>query len=188
MATRKRSFREQTALRGTVAAASLPPRTTLQLHINGRLYEVAASPTSRLIDVLRNQLDLTGTKEGCSTGQCGGCTVILDGRPVTSCMVFAGDAVGREIITIEGLAPPGKLHPLQQAFVDHGAVQCGFCTPGMILSAKALLDEITHPTDEQIRRALAGNLCRCTGYAKIIDAIKAYARSSRRRRKGANKR
>jgi carbon-monoxide dehydrogenase small subunit len=156
----------------------------LQLHVNGHAHEIAASPTARLVDVLRNHLDLTGTKEGCGTGQCGACTVLLDGRPVTSCMVFAGDAVGRKIITIEGLAPPGKLHPLQQAFVDHGAVQCGFCTPGMILTAKALLDEHPSPTDEQIRHALAGNLCRCTGYRKIHDAIKAYAKSSRGQRKG----
>jgi len=164
----------------------MPPM--LQLNVNGQLHELAASPTARLIDVLRNHLNLTGTKEGCSTGQCGACTVLLDGRPVTSCMVFAGDAVGRKITTIEGLAPPGKLHPLQQAFVDHGAVQCGFCTPGMILTAKALLEEDPNPSDEQIRHALAGNLCRCTGYRKILDAIKAYARSSRGRRKGASKR
>jgi carbon-monoxide dehydrogenase small subunit len=156
----------------------------VRLRVNGRLYEVAAAPTARLVDVLRNQLSLTGAKEGCSTGQCGACTVLLDGRPATSCLVFAGDAVGREITTIEGLAPPGRLHPLQQAFVDHGAVQCGFCTPGMVLTAKALLDEHPDPTDQQIRQALAGNLCRCTGYRKIFDAIKAYARSSRGERKG----
>jgi len=156
----------------------------LRLHVNGRLHEVSGPPTARLVDVLRNQLNLTGTKEGCSTGQCGACTVLLDGRPVTSCMVFAGDAVGRHITTIEGLAPPGKLHPLQQAFVDHGAIQCGFCTPGMILTAKALLDERPDPSDEQIRHALAGNLCRCTGYRKIFEAIRAYAGSSSGRRKG----
>jgi len=166
----------------------MPPHATLQLRVNGRTYEVAASPAARLLGVLRNQLDLTGTKEGCGTGQCGSCTVLLDGRPVTSCMVFVGDAVGREITTIEGLAPPGKLHPLQQAFIDHGAVQCGFCTPGMILGAKALLDENPSPTAEEIRHALAGNLCRCTGYAKIIEAIKACAKASRPKRKGVRKR
>ena len=154
-------------------------RTTLQLNVNGLTHEVAVSPTARLLDVLRNQLDLTGTKEGCGTGQCGSCTVLLDGRPVTSCMVFVGDAVGREITTIEGLAPPGKLHPLQQAFIDHGAVQCGFCTPGMILAAKALLDDNPSPTADEVRHALAGNLCRCTGYRKIFDAIQAYARAFR---------
>jgi len=156
-------------------------RPALQLRVNGRSYEVSASPASRLLDVIRNHIGLTGTKEGCGTGQCGACTMLLDGRPVSSCMVFAGDAVGREITTIEGIAPPGELHPLQQSFVDHGAVQCGFCTPGMILSAKALLDGNPNPSDDEIRRALAGNLCRCTGYRKIFEAITAYARASRPR-------
>ncbi|MFB3882768.1 MAG: (2Fe-2S)-binding protein [Armatimonadota bacterium] len=166
----------------------MPTPSTLRLKVNGRTYEVAAPPTARLLDVLRNHLDLTGTKEGCGTGQCGSCTVLLDGHPVTSCMVFAGDAVGREITTIEGLAPPGQLHPLQQAFIDHGAVQCGFCTPGMILAAKALLDENPSPTDDDIRRALAGNLCRCTGYKKIIEAIQACAKAPRGRRRRVRER
>ena len=151
----------------------------LQLHVNGRTYDVVAHPAERLVDVLRSHLNLTGTKEGCGTGQCGACTVLMDGRPVASCMVFAADAVGREITTIEGLAPPGQLHPLQDAFLRYGAVQCGFCTPGMILSAKALLDEKQNPTDEEIRHALTGSLCRCTGYRKIFEAIKSLARPSR---------
>ena len=151
----------------------------LELRVNGHTYQVGAHPSERLLDVLRNHLGLTGAKDGCSTGQCGACTVLVDGRAVNSCLVLAADAVGKEITTIEGLAPPGRLHPLQQAFLDHGAVQCGFCTPGMVLTAKALLDEDTAPSEEDIRRALAGNLCRCTGYRKIFEAIKSYARASR---------
>ena len=156
-------------------------RETLRLRVNGHSYEVAAHPGARLLDVLRDRLGLTGTKEGCGTGQCGACTVLLDGRAVTSCLMFAADAVGHEITTIEGLAPPGELHPLQEAFLKHGGVQCGFCTPGMILSAKALLDRNPRPTEEEIRHALAGNLCRCTGYRKIIDAIRSAARPGRPR-------
>ena len=154
--------------------------TTLELNVNGKTHHVLAHPTDRLLDVLRSQLDLTGTKEGCGTGQCGACTILLDGRPAASCMMLVADAVGREITTIEGLAPADRLHPLQEAFIEHGAVQCGFCTPGMILSAKALLDENPDPTEEEIRRALVGNLCRCTGYPKIIQAIQAVARSNGR--------
>jgi len=161
----------------------MPAHPMLEFQVNGRTYEVAVSPASRLLDVIRNHIGLTGTKEGCSTGQCGACTVLLDGRPVSSCMTFAGDAVGHEVTTIEGIAPPGGLHPLQQSFIDYGAVQCGFCTPGMILSAKALLDRNPDPTDDDIRRALAGNLCRCTGYRKIFEAISTYARASRPRSK-----
>jgi len=156
---------------------------TLTFRVNGHEHHLAVSPTERLVDVLRYHLGLTGTKEGCGTGQCGACTILLDGRPVTSCIMFAVDAAGRDITTIEGLAPPGELHPLQQAFLDQGAVQCGFCTPGMILSAKALLDEHPDPTDEEIRRGLAGNLCRCTGYEKIFAAIKTYAAASKSTRK-----
>jgi len=154
-------------------------RTTLSLRVNGRDYEVAARPAERLLDVLRNQLGLTGAKEGCGTGQCGACTVLMDGRPVVSCLVFASDAAGHEITTIEGLTPAGRLHPLQDAFLRHGAIQCGFCTPGMVLAAKALLDENPNPTDEDIRRALVGNLCRCTGYRKIFEAIKGVSRAAR---------
>jgi carbon-monoxide dehydrogenase small subunit len=151
--------------------------------VNGRTHEVSAHPAERLLDVLRERIGLTGAKEGCGTGQCGACTVLMDGRPVLACMMFVADAADREITTIEGLAPPGELHPLQRAFVDHGAVQCGFCTPGMILSAKALLDENPKPSDDEIARALAGNLCRCTGYRKILDAVRAAARAGRARRK-----
>ncbi len=153
--------------------------STLEFRVNGHTYQVAAHPSERLLDVLRDRLSLTGTKEGCGTGQCGACTVLVEGRAVNSCLVLAADAAGKEITTIEGLAPPGKLHPLQQAFLDHGAVQCGFCTPGMVLSAKALLDEDPNPGEEEIRRALAGNLCRCTGYRKIFEAVSSYARASR---------
>jgi len=155
--------------------------TMLRLQVNGRSHEVNAHPGERLLDVLRSRLGLTGAKEGCGTGQCGACTVLLDGRPVTSCLVLAADAVGREITTVEGLAAPGRLHPLQEAFLKHGAVQCGFCTPGMLLSAKALLDERPHPSDDETRAALAGNLCRCTGYRKIVEAVREVARARSRK-------
>jgi carbon-monoxide dehydrogenase small subunit len=147
----------------------------LRLRINGSDCDLAAHPAERLIDVLRNQAGITSVKEGCGTGQCGSCTVLLDGRPVVSCLTFAGDAVGREITTVEALAEGGEMHPLQKAFMEHGAVQCGFCTPGMLLAAKALLDENPVPSEDDIRRGLSGNLCRCTGYAKIIDAIQSVA-------------
>ena len=165
----------------------------LRLRINGETHEIPAHPAERLIDVLRNQAAFTSVKEGCGTGQCGACTVLLDGRPVVSCLVFAGDAVGREITTVEGLAEKDRLHPLQEAFVRHGAVQCGFCTPGMLLAAKALLDENPKPTAEEIKHALTGNLCRCTGYRKIIEAIQSVAgatplkRTARAARKGASR-
>jgi len=125
----------------------------------------------RLIDFLREEMNLTGVKEGCSEGECGACTVLFNGDPVNSCILLAIQAEGAEITTIEGIAKDGKLSELQQAFVDHGAVQCGFCTPGMILAAQALLDKNPHPTEAEIRRAISGNLCRCTGYQAIVDAI-----------------
>ena len=143
----------------------------IQLRVNGELYEVAVHPHWTLLEVLREELDLTGAKKGCDAGDCGGCTVILDGKPVVSCLTLAVEADGRDILTIEGLAQNGQLHPIQNAFVEHGAIQCGFCTPGMIMSAKALLDENPKPTEEEVRRAIAGNLCRCTGYVKIVEAI-----------------
>ncbi len=143
----------------------------MKLKINGQLYEVTVEPNRTLLDVLRYDLGLTGTKEGCSTGNCGSCTVLLDGKAVNSCLVLAAEVEGKEITTIEGLAEHGKLHPLQQAFIDEGAVQCGFCTPGMILSAKAFLDSNPNPTEAQVRMAIAGNICRCTGYDKIVKAI-----------------
>ena len=143
----------------------------IELKINGDVHEVAIDPRRTLVEVLRDDLDLTGTKESCGDGDCGACTVIMDGKTVNACLTLALEAQGKDIMTIEGLAQNGKLHPLQQAFIDHFAVQCGFCTPGMILSAKALLDKNPHPTEEEVRKGIAGNLCRCTGYTKIVEAI-----------------
>ena len=143
----------------------------LRLKVNGIQAEVAVEPHRTLLDVLRDELALTGAKEGCGTGDCGACTVLLDGEAVPSCLVLAVDAEGRDVLTIEGLGMDGVLHPLQQAFIDHWAIQCGFCTPGMVLSALALLNENPSPTEEEVRRAISGNLCRCTGYAQIVDAV-----------------
>jgi len=159
----------------------------LHLRINGADHELEAHPAERLVDVLRHQAGIVSVKEGCGTGQCGTCTVLLDGRPVVSCLTFAGDAIGREITTVEGLSRDGEMHPLQEAFLAHGAVQCGFCTPGMLLAAKALLDENPTPSEEEIRRGLVGNLCRCTGYQKIIEAIQAVAGVRKPRRAAARK-
>jgi len=147
----------------------------IELKVNGDNYEVRVEPWRTLAEVIREDIGLTGTKEACSTGECGACTILLDGMPVNSCLVLAVEAEGKDIMTIEGLAEGDKLHPLQEAFVRHGAIQCGFCTPGMLLSAKALLDENPHPTEEEIKEAISGNLCRCTGYVKIIEAILAVA-------------
>jgi len=146
-------------------------KSLIQLTVNGRLVEAAMEPNRTLLQFLREDLELTGPKHGCGLGDCGACTVILDGKPVNSCLVLAVQANGREVLTIEGLAENGKLHPIQQAFVDKGAIQCGFCTPGMILSAKALLDANPRPTEQEIRLAISGNLCRCTGYQKIVEAV-----------------
>jgi carbon-monoxide dehydrogenase small subunit len=143
----------------------------LTLDINGEAYEVTVEPDDLLVDVIREHLDLTGTKKSCGSGECGSCTVLMDGMPVPSCLVLAMDGQGKKITTIEGLSKDGHLHPLQKSFVDKGAIQCGFCTPGMILSAKALLDENPAPGEEEIKIAISGNLCRCTGYKKIIEAI-----------------
>jgi carbon-monoxide dehydrogenase small subunit len=145
----------------------------LVLTVNGTTYEVEARPTARLLDVLRDQLGLTGTKEGCAEGECGACTVIVDGRAVNSCVMLAVQARGKEILTVEGLARDGELDVLQRKFVEYGAVQCGFCTPGMLMSAKALLMRDPTPSEQDIRIALAGNLCRCTGYTAIVAAVKA---------------
>jgi len=144
----------------------------IKLTVNGREYEIAVEPNVTLTDLIRYELGLTGTKKGCETGDCGACTVILDGIPVNSCLVLAVQANGRTVETIEGLETESGLHPIQDAFVEHGAVQCGFCSPGMIMSAKHLLEKNPHPNDGEIRAAISGNLCRCTGYQKIIDAIK----------------
>ncbi|MCX5908617.1 MAG: (2Fe-2S)-binding protein [Deltaproteobacteria bacterium] len=131
------------------------------------------------LDVIRKDLGLTGTKKGCGSGDCGSCTVILDGRAVNSCLILAVEVDGGEVLTIEGLRQGEKLHPLQEAFIQHGAIQCGFCSPGMILSAKALLDQCPNPTEEHVKMAISGNLCRCTGYTKIIEAILSVARGGK---------
>ncbi|MFH1090417.1 MAG: (2Fe-2S)-binding protein, partial [Pseudomonadota bacterium] len=136
----------------------------LTLHINGDDYDVLAAPNQTLLEVLRDNLGLTGTKRGCDLGACGACTVLMDGQACLSCLVLAVDAVGRQITTIEGLSQSGRLHPLQQSFAELGGLQCGFCTPGMIMTAKAVLDEEPRPTAESLKKKMAGNLCRCTGY------------------------
>ena len=145
----------------------------ISLTINDREVEVAVPPNRTLADMLRQDLGLTGTKKGCDMGDCGSCTVLLDGRPVNSCLVLAVQAGGRSVTTIEGVETDDGLHPIQQAFVDHGAVQCGFCTSGMILSGKSLLERNTSPSEMEVRTAISGNLCRCTGYQKIVEAIQA---------------
>jgi carbon-monoxide dehydrogenase small subunit len=143
----------------------------IQLTVNGEEYELIVAPNQTLLEVLRDDLYLIGTKEGCGEGACGTCTVLLDGKPVRSCLTLAVDVQGRKVTTIEGLAPMGKLHPVQRAFVEHGAIQCGFCASGMILTTKALLDENPSPTEQEARQAISGNVCRCTGYAKIVEAM-----------------
>jgi carbon-monoxide dehydrogenase small subunit len=157
-------------------------KLALTLTINGERHEVLTEPHRTLLDVLRVDLGLTGTKENCLEAECGVCTVLLDRRAVNSCIVLAAQCQGREVVTIEGLARDGALDPLQQAFIDHGAVQCGYCIPGMILSAKAFLEERPGSTEAEVREALAGNLCRCTGYQKIADAVLAAARPNAKRR------
>ena len=151
------------------------PRIALELDVNGERHEVLVEPHRTLLDVLREDLGLTGTKTNCLAAECGVCTVLLDGAAMNACILLAAECQGREVLTIEGLAREGGLHPLQQAFIDHGAVQCGYCIPAMILSAKAYLDEHPAPTEAEVREALAGNLCRCTGYQKIADAVLAAA-------------
>jgi carbon-monoxide dehydrogenase small subunit len=143
----------------------------IQLQVNGFEYEVLVKPHWTLLHVLREEIGLTGTKEGCGKGECGACTVIMDGEAVLSCLILAVQARGKAIVTIEGIARDGKLDPLQDAFVQHGAIQCGFCSPGMIMTSKAFLSKNPHPTKEEIKGALSGNLCRCTGYVKIIEAV-----------------
>ena len=150
-------------------------KTLLNCTVNGEEVGVLADTRDTLLDLLRDRLGLTGTKEGCGNGNCGTCTVLMDGAPVNACLVLALEVPGRAITTIEGLAAAGELHPLQQALVQHGGTQCGFCTPGIVISAKALLDGNPRPTEAEIRQAIAGNLGRCTGYGKIVEAIAAVA-------------
>lgn len=148
----------------------------IHLRVNGELYDLLVEPRHTLLMILRDELGLTGTKKGCDSGDCGACTVLMNGKPVNSCLALAVEADRKEIITIEGLARGNDLHPLQEAFIQSGAIQCGYCTPGMILAAKALLDENPTPSEEEVKRAISGNLCRCTGYVKIVRAIQAAAK------------
>ena len=150
----------------------------IHLCINGQDYRLFVYPHTTLLDLIRDEVGLTGTKRGCDLGECGACTVLIDGKPYNSCLILAVDVQERAILTIEGLADDGKLHPIQKAFIEHGAIQCGFCTPGMLLVAKALLDEDPCPSEEKIKEALSGNLCRCTGYTSISRAIQALSRKS----------
>lgn len=150
-------------------------KIAVTLKVNGEEKELLIKEDALLIDVLRDELNYTGTKRGCGEGECGTCTVLIDGRPVNSCLILAALVQGKEITTIEGVGTPENLHPIQQAFVDEGAIQCGFCTPGMVMSTKALLDSEKNPDEQQIRKALSGNLCRCTGYVKIVKAVKKVA-------------
>ena len=154
----------------------------IKLTVNGKSHELTIKPWRTLLEVLREELKLTGTKEGCGLGECGACTVIMNGKAVNSCLVLASEADGKDILTIEGLADGDKLHPIQEAFVTHGGMQCGFCTSGMILSAKALLEKNPDPTEEEVREGISGNFCRCTGYPKIIESIQAAAKNLQMRR------
>jgi aerobic carbon-monoxide dehydrogenase small subunit len=152
-------------------------RTLIELTVNGQPYPIDVEGRTRLLDALRDKCLLTGTKEGCSTGDCGACTVLLDGQPVTSCLVLAASAAGKEISTIEGVAKGEDLHPVQEAFMECGALQCGICTPGMIMTSIALLNENPSPSRDEIRFGLQGNICRCTGYDKIVDAVEVAAKA-----------
>ena len=153
-----------------------PAKTLLRLRVNGENYQVASEINKTLLEVLREDMNLTGTKHGCELGECGTCAVLVDGKPVLSCLMLGIEAENTEIMTVEGLTQNGKPHPLQNAFADLGAAQCGYCIPGILLTAKALLDEKPRPTAEEIRQALSGNLCRCTGYTKIIQAVELAAK------------
>jgi glyceraldehyde dehydrogenase small subunit len=158
-------------------------RKELRLVVNGQPYELYVKPTTLLVEVLRDHLGLTGTKRGCSSGSCGACTVILNGMAVKSCSILALQADGGEVLTVEGLASGNKLHPLQEAFLDYGAFQCGFCTAGMLMSTKALLDENPKPNKDQIKEGIHGNICRCTGYNSIVRAVTAVAKGEYKEKK-----
>lgn len=155
---------------------------SVTLKVNGKVYKLKLEPRVTLLDALRNHLNLTGTKKVCNKGECGACTVLMDGKPVNSCMILAVDAEGHDIVTIEGLTKGGKLHPVQEAFVEHDAMQCGFCTPGFIMAAVGFLNQNKAPTSEEIRRALSGNICRCGVYSRILEAV---ADAAKRMRGGA---
>jgi len=150
-------------------------KRVIKLHVNGEEFEILTETHKTLLEVLREDLGLTGTKRACDLGTCGACTVLIDRKPYLSCLTLAVAAQGKEIMTIEGLGQGGELHPLQKAFVEKGALQCGFCTPGMILTAKAFLDEHPHPSEGDVKKAISGNICRCTGYVKIVEAILSVA-------------
>ena len=158
----------------------------IQLTLNGKITPLEVPSHRLLLDLLRDEIGLTGTKEGCGTGDCGACTVFLNGKPVNSCLVLSGELDGTDIVTIEGLKIGPELHPVQKAFIQDGGAQCGYCTPGMLMMSKALLDENPNPTEEEIRFALSGNLCRCTGYAKIIQAVQDAAAEVRAKRVKTN--
>lgn len=143
----------------------------IRIRINGEEHELEISANETLLEVLRERLSLTGAKEGCQDGSCGACTILLDGKPARACLILAVEAEGKDILTIEGLSRGNELHPIQEAFINHGGIQCGFCTPGMILTAKALIDSNPEPTEAEVKEAISGNLCRCTGYTKIIESI-----------------
>ncbi len=157
------------------ASETITGKRLLRLRVNGEAHEVAGHVTHSLLEVLREEMGLTGTKHGCELGECGTCTVLVDGEPIYSCLMLAVEAEGQEITTVEGLALPGRPHPLQRAFSDLGAAQCGYCIPGILLAAKALLDKVPDPARSDIEEALSGNLCRCTGYTKILEAVERAA-------------
>ncbi|OPZ50319.1 MAG: Nicotinate dehydrogenase small FeS subunit [Firmicutes bacterium ADurb.BinA052] len=163
---------------GGAGARGAAATVEVRMRINGHAVTMSVPGGERLLDTIRERLRLTGTKEGCGVGECGACTVIVNGQAVNSCLVLTAQCDGAEIVTVEGLTGDGEMHALQRAFIEHGAVQCGFCTPGMLMSAKALLDADPHPDRHKIRQAIAGNLCRCTGYEQIVQAIESVARQA----------
>ena len=171
----KRLRRKQSTKQGRKQSKARGNKTLIHLQVNGEPVEVAFAPHKTLLEVLREDLALTGTKHGCELGECGCCAVLVDGQPVLSCLVLGLAAEGRRVTTIEGMAPGAALHPLQEAFAELGAAQCGYCTPGILLTAQAMLEKIPRPSREQIQEALAGNLCRCTGYIKIYEAVELAA-------------